>query len=223
MSPPAALNPSDVPMLRVLDHPLVQCHLTTVRNKHTVPSEFRRSVDRLSILLASAATDRLGTEDCAIETPLTATTGKKLANRIGLVPIMRAGIGMVEPMLNLIPASEVWHLGFYRDEETAQPVTYYSKLPPSSPVDIAFVLDPMLATGGSAALAVKALEDWGVRQIFMLSIIAAPEGVAKLSKDFPELSIITCAVDSHLNENKFIVPGLGDAGDRIFNTLKVHE
>eukprot|EP01068_Selenidium_serpulae_P008661 Selendium_serpulae@DN5040_c0_g1_i1.p5 len=103
MSPPAALNPSDVPMLRVLDHPLVQCHLTTVRNKHTVPSEFRRSVDRLSILLASAATDRLGTEDCAIETPLTATTGKKLANRIGLVPIMRAGIGMVEPMLNLIP------------------------------------------------------------------------------------------------------------------------
>lgn len=219
---PTALEPAaSRSSTRVLEHPLVGCHLTVLRDKETPSNEFRRSIDRLSMLLALAATENLATTDCKVDTPLTTTTGKQLANRVGLVPIMRAGIGMVEPMLNLIPTSEVWHLGFYRDEETAQPVQYYSKLPPSSPVDVAFVLDPMLATGGSAAMAIKALTEWGVPKIFMLSIIAAPEGVEKLQKDFPEVTIITCSIDSHLNESKFIVPGLGDAGDRIFNTRAV--
>jgi uracil phosphoribosyltransferase len=170
------------------------------------------------MLLAYAATSELKTTDLPIETPLQKMIGQKLLHRIGLVPILRAGISMVEPMLDLIPGSEVWHLGFYRDEETAQPVHYYSKLPPSSPVDVAFILDPMLATGGSAAMACQTMKDWGVGVIKMLSIIAAPEGIERLVAEFPDTEIHTCVVDERLNENKFIVPGLGDAGDRIFNT-----
>jgi uracil phosphoribosyltransferase len=170
------------------------------------------------MLLAYAATSELKTTDLPIETPLQKMIGQKLLHRIGLVPILRAGISMVEPMLDLIPGSEVWHLGFYRDEETAQPVHYYSKLPPSSPVDVAFILDPMLATGGSAAMACQTMKDWGVGVIKMLSIIAAPEGIERLVAEFPDIEIHTCVVDERLNENKFIVPGLGDAGDRIFNT-----
>ena len=203
----------------VLDHPLVACHLTVLRNRHTPPAEFRQSVRRLSMLLAHSATAGLATRDAAIETPLQPMTGKTLLNRIGLVPILRAGIGMVEPMLDLIPTSEVWHLGLYRDEATAQPVSYYSKLPESSPVDVAFVLDPMLATGGSAAMACQTLIEWGVPSIKMLSIIAAPEGVARLQQEFPQVEIHSCVVDERLNEDSYIVPGLGDAGDRIFNTL----
>lgn len=126
---------------------------------------------------------------------------------------------MVEPMLDLIPSSEVWHLGLYRDEETAQPVSYYSKLPESSPVDVAFVLDPMLATGGSACLACETLIQWGVPKIKMLSIISAPEGIEKMAHDFPDVEIHTCVIDQRLNEDAYIVPGLGDAGDRIFNTI----
>ena len=206
---------SDVHTLR---HPLVDCHLTTLRDKTTSPPEFRRSVKRLSQLLAYAATEKLDTTESQIETPIQKMIGKRLLQRIGLVPILRAGIAMVEPMLDLIPGSEVWHLGFYRDEETALPVQYYSKLPPDSPVDIAFILDPMLATGGSAGMACQAMLDWGVKEIKMLSIIAAPEGIKILQDDFPNLSIHTCVVDERLNDQKFIVPGLGDAGDRIFNT-----
>ncbi len=204
--------------IRILDHPLVNCHLTTLRKKSTNPVEFRRSVGRLSTLLAYAATSDLRTAELPIETPIQKMIGRQLLQRIGLIPIMRAGIAMVEPMLDLIPGSEVWHLGFYRDEETAQPVHYYSKLPDSSPVDVAFILDPMLATGGSAALACQQMIDWGVGTIKMLSIIAAPEGIERLENEFPEMEIYTCVVDERLNENKFIVPGLGDAGDRIFNT-----
>ncbi len=202
----------------ILRHPLVDCHLTTLRERSTRPAEFRQSVRRLSMLLAYAATSELKTTDLPIETPLQKMIGQKLLHRIGLVPILRAGISMVEPMLDLIPGSEVWHLGFYRDEETAQPVHYYSKLPPSSPVDVAFILDPMLATGGSAAMACQTMKDWGVGVIKMLSIIAAPEGIERLVAEFPDIEIHTCVVDERLNENKFIVPGLGDAGDRIFNT-----
>ncbi len=205
--------------LVVLDHPLVDCHLTVLRNRETSPAEFRQSVRRLSMLLAHSATAELSTTDTSIETPLQAMTGKKLLNRIGLVPILRAGIGMVEPMLDLIPTSEVWHLGLYRDEETATPVSYYSKLPESSPVDVAFVLDPMLATGGSASMACQALIDWGVPSIKMLSIIAAPEGIKRMQADFPQIEVHACVVDERLNEDSYIVPGLGDAGDRIFNTL----
>ena len=171
------------------------------------------------MLLAHSATAELGTTDVAIETPIQAMTGKALVDRIGLVPILRAGIGMVEPMLDLIPTSEVWHLGLYRDEETAKPVSYYSKLPESSPVDVAFVLDPMLATGGSAALACETLINWGVANIKMLSIISAPEGIERMNREFPQIELHTCVVDECLNEQSFIVPGLGDAGDRIFNTI----
>lgn len=204
--------------IRILDHPLVDCHLTTLRKKSTNPVEFRRSVGRLSTLLAYAATDDLRTAEIPIETPIQKMIGQQLLHRIGLIPIMRAGIAMVEPMLDLIPHSEVWHLGFYRDEKTAEPVHYYSKLPESLPVDVAFILDPMLATGGSAAMACQQMVDWGVDKIKMLSIISAPEGVDRLQSQFPEVEIHTCVVDDRLNEEKFIVPGLGDAGDRIFNT-----
>ncbi len=203
---------------KLLDHPLVHCHLTTLRKKSTKPPEFRQSVRRLSMLLAYAATSDLRTTEDPIETPIQKMIGRQLLHRIALIPILRAGIGMVEPMLDLIPGSEVWHLGFYRDEETAQPVHYYSKLPKSSPVDVAFILDPMLATGGSAAMACQQMQDWGVKRIKMISIIAAPEGIERLQTEFPQIEIHTCVVDERLNENKFIVPGLGDAGDRIFNT-----
>ena len=203
---------------KVIKHPLVASHLTVLRDKSTRPQAFRQSVNRLSSLLAYAATDDLVTTDLPIETPLQKMIGQRLLDRIGLVPILRAGVGMVDPMLAMIPNSEVWHLGFYRDEATAQPVHYYSKLPAKSTVDIAFVLDPMLATGGSASMACRALTDWGVPRIKMLSIIAAPEGVERLQTDFPDVEILTCVIDEGLNEDKFIVPGLGDAGDRIFNT-----
>lgn len=203
---------------RILDHPLVDCHLTTLRKKLTNPAEFRKSVGRLATLLAYAATNDLRTAELPIETPIQKMIGRQLLHRIGLIPIMRAGIAMVEPMLDLIPGSEVWHLGFYRDEETALPVHYYSKIPDSSPVDVAFILDPMLATGGSAAMACQQMMDWGVERVKMLCIIAAPEGIARLRSEFPNIEIHTCVVDERLNENKFIVPGLGDAGDRIFNT-----
>lgn len=203
---------------KILDHPLVACHLTTLRDKSTECQIFRSTVNRLSMLLAFAATRDLKITERPIETPIQKTIGSQLLNRIGLVPILRAGIGMVDSMLTMIPSAEVWHLGLYRDEETAQPVRYYSKLPESSPVDVAFVLDPMLATGGSAAMAIAALQDWGVPTIKMLSILAAPEGIERMEAEFPNVEIHTCAVDTCLNEEKFIVPGLGDAGDRIFNT-----
>ncbi len=201
-----------------LSHPLVSCHLTTLRDRSTSCSEFRSSVNRLSILLAFAATRDLELTDHLIETPIKKMSGHKLLNQIGLVPIMRAGIGMVDPMLTLIPTAQVWHLGVYRDEATATPVHYYSKLPEGSPVKMAFVLDPMLATGGSAAMAISALKDWGVPSIKMLSIISAPEGISHIEKEFPEVEIHTCVIDECLNEDKYIVPGLGDAGDRIYNT-----
>lgn len=204
--------------LRIIRHPLVDCHLSILREKSTPPGEFRQSISRLSTLLAYAATENLETKATRIETPLCETDGRCLAHRIGLVPILRAGIAMVDSMLNLIPTSEVWHLGLYRDEETAQPVGYYNKLPSSPTVDAAFVLDPMLATGGSALMACETLKNWGVKNIKMLSIIAAPEGVERFQNQFPEIIVHTCALDQRLNEQKFIVPGLGDAGDRIFNT-----
>ncbi len=203
---------------KLLDHPLVSCHLTALRDKKTECQIFRATVNRLSMLLAFAATRDLEITEKPIETPIQKTVGSQLLNRIGLVPILRAGIGMVDAMLTMIPSAEVWHLGLYRDEETAQPVRYYSKLPESSPVDIAFVLDPMLATGGSAAMAIAALQDWGVPTIKMLSILSAPEGIERMETEFPDVEIHTCAIDDGLNEDRFILPGLGDAGDRIFNT-----
>lgn len=155
-----------------------------------------------------------------VETPLTGMVGSELASRIALVPILRAGLGMMDPILDLIPIAEVWHLGLYRDEATAQPVRYYNKIPETQPVDVAFVLDPMLATGGSAMAAIQVLKEWGVPSISLLSVISSREGVDAVHQRFPDTQIYVCAVDAELNEHKYIVPGLGDAGDRAFNTLR---
>ncbi len=202
-----------------VDHPLVKHHLARLRNHDTPPAEFRELVQRLAVLLAYEATQDLQLTDTQVQTPLTTTRGNVLQQRIGVVPILRAGLGMVDPVLDLIPAAEVWHLGLYRDEQTALPVEYYSKLPAASPVDVALVLDPMLATGGSASSALAALRRWGVPTLKLLSLIAAPEGLAALEAQFPEAQVYVCAVDERLNDQKFIVPGLGDAGDRSFNTV----
>ena len=204
--------------IRIISHPLVDCHLTTVRDKNTRPKEFRASVRQLTFLAGIEATRDLPTRAIEIETPLTQCPGFEIDQLVGLVPILRAGVGMVEAMLELVPDAPVWHLGLYRDETSAQPVGYYNKLPADKPLETAFILDPMLATGGSACMACETLADWGVSTIKIISVIAAPEGIARVEKDFPETSVFTCAVDERLNENKFIVPGLGDAGDRIFNT-----
>ncbi len=202
-----------------VDHPLIKHHLARLRDKTTPPPEFRQLIGRLATLLAYEATQDLTLRGVELDTPLVRTKGQALAQRIGLVPILRAGLGMVDPILTLIPAAEVWHLGLYRDEETAQPVEYYSKLPPSSPVDVALVVDPMLATGGSAMAALAALARWGVPHLKVLAIIASQHGVETLAARFPQAQIYVCAVDPELNARKFIVPGLGDAGDRIFSTL----
>ena len=204
--------------LTQLSHPVVQHHLAALRDAETEPAEFRRLVRRLTSLLACAATEDLALQNCTVQTPLVAMTARQLSQRIGLVPILRAGIGMVDPFLELVPSAEVWHLGLYRDEETAQPVHYYDKLPADKPVDVAFVVDPMLATGGSAIAALTTLTNWGVTDLRLLSLIAAPEGVEEVQGRFPDVAITVCVIDECLNEQKFIVPGLGDAGDRIFNT-----
>jgi uracil phosphoribosyltransferase len=203
--------------VHVISQPLVQHHLYHLRDKHTPPAEFRRLVQRLSILLAYEATQDLQLRDTTVDTPMATAPARILAQRIGLVPILRAGLGMVDPILNLIPDAEVWHLGFYRDEKTLRPVEYYKKLRDGGAVDVAFVLDPMLATGGSAIAALEAVEKWGVGQAKLLSMLAAPEGVAKVQARFPHTSIYVCAMDERLNEHGFILPGLGDAGDRTFN------
>lgn len=201
-------------------HPLIDCHLTRLRDRSTPPTEFRSLVSRLASLLAYEALKDLRTEPTTVETPLAKTPGKRLAQRIGLVPILRAGLGMVEPVLELVPQAEVWHLGLYRDEATAKPVQYYSKLPHEWPVDVALVVDPMLATGGSAVSAMTTLREWGVPQIKLLALIASQEGCQLVSSEFPESQIYVCHIDPELNDKKYIVPGLGDAGDRIFNTVR---
>ena len=201
-----------------VDHPLIKTQIARLRDQATTPEQFRYAVSRLAVLLAYEATKDLAVSTVQIQTPITKTTGHQLADRLGLVPILRAGLGMVDPILNLVPHAEVWHLGLYRDESTAEPVEYYSKLPDGSPVDLALLLDPMLATGGSATAALDTLYRWGVKRVKMLSIIAAPEGVSRLQSEFPETQIYVCVIDKHLNDQKFIVPGLGDAGDRTFNT-----
>ncbi len=202
-----------------VDHPLIQLHLTRLRDESTQPSLFRQSVRRLATLLAYESTKDLTTRATRVQTPLTETEGVELDKRIGLVPILRAGLGMVDPILDLLPNAEVWHLGLYRDEATAKPVRYYDKLPAQHPVDVAIILDPMMATGGSAMAALMTLREWGVKKVKVVSLIASREGVETVESQFPEAQIYVCQVDPILNDQKFIVPGLGDAGDRIFNTL----
>jgi uracil phosphoribosyltransferase len=202
----------------ILQHPLARRSLGRLRSVDSSPPEFRDALRQLVTLLAFEATHDLVTREIEIETPLCRTTGHELTQSIALVPILRAGLGMVDPLLELLPDAHVWHLGIYRDEETARPVEYYCKLPDRDPPDVAFVLDPMLATGGSATCALEKLRDWGVPQLKVLSIIAAQPGIDHVLAEFPDVQRHVCAVDPELNDRKFIVPGLGDAGDRMFHT-----
>jgi uracil phosphoribosyltransferase len=204
-------------------HPLVRHHLTRLRDEQTRPEEFRELVRRLATLLAYEATKDLVDGPHEIRTPNCPTVGRKLRERVGLVPILRAGLGMVDPILDLIPTAEVWHLGVYRDEATAKPIEYYSKIPATGPVDVALIVDPMLATGGSAVAALSTVREWGVATVKLLSIIASSDGIRAVEDQFPSTQIYVCAVDPELNDRKFIIPGLGDAGDRIFNTAREHE
>ncbi|MFO0426468.1 MAG: uracil phosphoribosyltransferase [Planctomyces sp.] len=201
-----------------LRHSLALDHLSRVRDVATSSPEFRRHIRILSTLLAAEVTRDLPLAEGQVRTPLEVTLRHELAVRVAIVPILRAGLGMVDPLTDLIPDAEVWHLGLYRDEATAQPVHYYDKLPPGNPPDVAIIVDPMLATGGSALMAVNALRGWGVPRISVVSVISTPEGIARLTEADPELQVFTVSVDRGLNERHYIVPGLGDAGDRIFNT-----
>jgi len=204
--------------VHVIDHPLIRHSLTRLRDVSTRPQEFRAITTRLTGLLAYEATRDLRVKSVPVQTPLQPTTGSQLAGRIGIIPILRAGLGMAESLLQMIPAAEVWHLGFYRDESTLEPVVYYNKLPLAEPVDVGILVDPMLATGGSGAAAIRAVHEWGVARIKFLAILAAPEGIAVLKGLSPDIEIYVCAVDERLNDQGYIVPGLGDAGDRMFNT-----
>lgn len=201
-----------------IEHPLVEHHLCTVRDKATRPSEFRAAIGRLSVLVGVHATGDLKMEAVKIVTPLAEADAFRLAVRVGLVPILRAGLGMVDPLQHLLPDAAVWHLGLYRNEATAEPVGYYDKLPNFGAPNVALVLDPMLATGGSVDLVIRRLMSWGVAEIRVLSIIASQPGIDRVSRDFPNVKIYVAAIDAELNDQSFIVPGLGDAGDRIFDT-----
>ncbi len=199
-------------------HPLVKHKLTKLRNVQTKPKKFRELIREISILLAYEATQDLAISNIAVETPLQKTTGFLLEEKIGLVPVLRAGLGMVEGIWEMMPSSEVWHIGLFRDERTLKPVQYYNKLPTSPTVQVCLVLDPMLATGGSAVATIDILKKWGATRIKYLGIIGAPEGIAAMQKAHPDVPIYIGAIDEKLNDVGYIVPGLGDAGDRQFGT-----
>jgi uracil phosphoribosyltransferase len=199
-------------------HPLIQHKLTLLRRTVTEPKKFRELVREIAQLLVYEATLDLPLRPLEIETPLAKLMAQEIAARIGLVPILRAGLGMVDPILELLPTARVWHLGLYRDHDTLEPVTYYNKLPPEANIDLCLVLDPMLATGGSAIAAVDILKRWGAKRIKFLGLIAAPEGVQALSSAHPDVPIHLAALDEKLNDIGYILPGLGDAGDRQFGT-----
>jgi uracil phosphoribosyltransferase len=199
-------------------HPLVAHKLTKLRDKNTEPKKFRELVREIAALLTYEATADLITKPRTVQTPLAAIEGVEVMEKIGLVPILRAGLGMVEGVWGLMPTAEVWHIGLYRDERTLKPVQYYNKLPVEPTVSVCLILDPMLATGGSAVATVDILKQWGVKKIKFVCIIAAPEGIRLLQENHPDVPIHLAAVDERLNEHGYIVPGLGDAGDRQFGT-----
>ncbi len=199
-------------------HPLVKHKLTRLRDKNTKPKKFRELVRELGALLTYEATMDLLTKPVKIETPMAQIDGEDLEENIGLVPILRAGLGMVEGVWGLMPSAEVWHIGLYRDERTLKPVAYYNRLPIAPTVSVCLILDPMLATGGSAVATVDILKKWGVEKIKFVGLIAAPEGIARLHQSHPDVAIHIAAIDDHLNVDGFIIPGLGDAGDRQFGT-----
>lgn len=199
-------------------HPLVDHHLCEIRDATTPSRQFRLAVGRLAMLLAVRATEDLPTRDVTVRTPLADAACRRLDVRIGIVPILRAGLGMIDPLLVLLPDAEVWHLGLYRDEQTAEPVAYYDRLPPGGAPDVAMLLDPMLATGGSMIHAIERLKGWGVKDVRVVSIIASQPGIERVTQRFGDVSIYVAVIDPELNDRSFIVPGLGDAGDRIFDT-----
>ena len=203
----------------IVDHPLVQHKIGIIRQVKTSSKEFREMISEVAMLLVYEACRDLKLEEIRIKTPICETTVKRLVGKkMAIVPILRAGLGMVEGMLNLIPAAKVGHIGLYRDPETLEPVEYYCKLPSDIQNREVFVTDPMLATGGSASAAITMLKEKGAKQIHFMCIIAAPEGIKKMQEDHPDIDIFAGALDDHLNDHGYIVPGLGDAGDRIFGT-----
>jgi uracil phosphoribosyltransferase len=199
-------------------HPLVAHKLSMLRNKNTEHKKFRELIHEISVLLTYEATSDLLLYETNIETPLAPTTGKLLSEKICLVPILRAGLGMVEGVWHLMPTAEVWHIGLYRDENTLKPVEYYKKVPVEPDVSVCLILDPMLATGGSAVATVDILKHWGVRKIKFVGILAAPQGIENLQSHHPDVHIHIAGIDDTLNQRGYILPGLGDAGDRQFGT-----
>lgn len=205
--------------VHIMDHPLIQHKLSIIRRKETGVKEFREMISEIAMLMCYDATRNLQTEEITIETPITSAKARVLSGKkLAVVPILRAGLGMVEGMLNLVPSARVGHIGLYRDPETLEPVEYYCKMPQDIQDRDVFVVDPMLATGGSASAAITFLKRYGVKSINFLCIIAAPEGVKRLTEDHPDVEVFCAALDERLNEHGYIVPGLGDAGDRIFGT-----
>lgn len=205
-------------LLFVSAHPLVQHKLSLLRDEATDPKKFRELVREITVLLVYEATADLATAPIKVHTPLGLAQGRRLAERVGLVPILRAGLVMVEGAWQMLPGAEVWHIGLSRDERTLQPVEYYSRLPVSPTVEVCLVLDPMLATGGSAVATVDILKRWGAERIKFVGLIAARPGVERMAQAHPDVPLYLAAVDEQLNEAGLIVPGLGDAGDRMFGT-----
>jgi len=199
-------------------HPMVAHKVTKLRDQSTEPKKFRELIREIAALLGYEATLDLRTKPVKVMTPLAETEGQELEQRVGLVPILRAGLGMVEGIWELMPSAEVWHIGLYRDERTLEPVQYYNKLPIEPTVSVCLILDPMLATGGSAVATVDILKNWGVQRIKFVGVIGAPEGIQALHEKHPEVPIHLAAIDDRLNDHAYILPGLGDAGDRQFGT-----
>jgi uracil phosphoribosyltransferase len=205
--------------VHIMEHPLIQHKLSMIRDVSTGPKEFRELVEELSMLMAYEVTRDIPVEEVEIQTPLCKTKGKSVSGKkLGIVPILRAGLGMVNGMLKLIPTAKVGHIGIYRDPETLQPVEYYCKLPPDIEERDLILLDPMLATGGSACAGIQFLKERGAKSIKLMCLIAAPEGIDAVCSAHPDVDIYTAAVDEYLNDHAYIVPGLGDAGDRLFGT-----
>ncbi|MBE6696360.1 MAG: uracil phosphoribosyltransferase [Ruminococcaceae bacterium] len=203
----------------LVDHPLVQHKLTIMRRIGTSSKDFRQLLDEISMLMGYEVTRDLPLEDVEIETPVAKTTAKRIAGKkLAIVPILRAGLGMVDGLLSLVPVARVGHIGLYRDPDTHNPVEYYCKLPADISKRLVIVVDPMLATGGSASDAIRMLKDKGCTSIRLMCLVAAPEGVKKVQEDHPDVDIYAASLDERLNDHAYIVPGLGDAGDRLFGT-----
>ncbi len=205
--------------VHIIRHPLVQHKLTMIRDKNTGPKDFRDLVEEVSLLMAYEVTRDMPLEEVEVETPICTTKGHTISGKkVGIIPILRAGLGMVNGILRLIPTAKVGHVGLYRDPETLEPVEYYCKLPADVEERELIVIDPMLATGGSAVAAINYLKKRGAHNIKLMCLLAAPEGIERIQQEHPDVEIFTAAVDERLNEHGYIIPGLGDAGDRLFGT-----